>query len=85
MADYNPIKPKLSREVELTVKILDKVTLATLTDIKLLASRLNVPQTAKVTISEYMVTFTFSVSDADPLPESKGNFKSNRAWIDERY
>ena len=48
MADYNPIKPKLSREVELTVKILDKVTLATLTDIKLLASRLNVPQTARL-------------------------------------
>lgn len=83
MADYNPIKPKLSREVELTVKILDKVTLATLTDIKLLASRLNVPQTAKVTISEYMVTFTFSVSDADPLKEPKD--RSNRAWIDERY
>jgi len=85
MADYNPVKPNLSREVELSIKILSKVTLATLTDVKLLASRLKVPQTAKVTVSDYMVTFTYSVGDADPLPEPKGNFKSNRAWIDERY
>lgn len=85
MADYKTVKPSLSSEVELSIKILSKVTLATLTDIKLLASRLKVPQTAKVTISDYMVTFTYSTSSTDPLPESNGNFNSNRAWIDQQY
>ena len=83
MADYKPaVKSTLSKEVTLTIRILGKITLATLLEVKLLASRLKVPQTASVTITKDTVEFIYTVSDADPLPE---NYKSNRAWIDERY
>lgn len=79
MADYKPaVKSTLSKEVTLTVKILGRITLATLLEVKLLASRLNVPQTASVTITNGVVEFTYTVSEA--LPE---NYKYNRSFDDQ--